>query len=404
MPIQEKDCYKKGLLGTTINDVSSKMNYVSDVIDWLNIMYSLACEDKSNKKDDRGMKCLKNAIGDQRLDANDYKNFQNLIKLVEILDKIKVGSEKAWRGRTKQKGFKNTLIHNSIIVRALARQAFCSQNEQQDDYRSSGLGMLWESIRIVINKSVIDKGIMKTLNELVSLIKKSIGNKTIKPSEYDEILKRLGVAFSPYSIPERVKDFLKNHIAYASLGEIDFAKCSSAFKWLNQEWANSFANKESIEHQFKFEDIRKCDIAKINAICDICEKNYERYEVLSEVKPSIGGNLYYLKDLYKLLSTLYNLFSKNSSFAKTFILNLDKSISWTNARLKDTVQKLSDAFGKNNASLLDFIKNINPNCSVSNDWKIWINKKEKTIKKLCTNNEDKNLVDKYWSAEGLPNN
>lgn len=50
------------------------------------------------------------------MDENKCPSFQELLELLVILNKISIGSKKAWNGRTKQKGFKITLEHSYEIL------------------------------------------------------------------------------------------------------------------------------------------------------------------------------------------------------------------------------------------------------------------------------------------------
>ena len=115
---KENEFYKIGFFGTTIKDASQSIKRPEHIVNWLNAMYNLAVSVStkhwwgSDKSDEKGMASLKKAIGTSKLNENEYKSFPKLLELLVILNKISIGSKKAWTGRTKQKGFKITLEHS----------------------------------------------------------------------------------------------------------------------------------------------------------------------------------------------------------------------------------------------------------------------------------------------------
>ena len=131
----EKDTkfHKIGLFGTTIKDASDKIKGPKDVIDFLYDMDTLY-ENGSKKhwwgtdtSSEKGMKCLHNLIDKNKNTLEKLKNgtensFYSLLDLFIILRNIFYGSEKAWRGRTKQPGFQKTLLTcNKTITNVLTK-------------------------------------------------------------------------------------------------------------------------------------------------------------------------------------------------------------------------------------------------------------------------------------------
>lgn len=349
------DCYKKGLFGTTIFDVSNKINSVDDVISWLEYMYNLATYTTEGKSEHKGMRRLLDVIEKNRVLELKYDSTELSVKikaigaLVTSLNYIEEGSKKAWVGRTKQKGFQNTLKKCQTVAQKALNKVSDEYKDKLKTEPANVQNIVTSIIEIkedVIKKSSDVNKVEKQVNEkIVKNIKGQnikINNeekdKTVKILKENKFLDEQDVKKIEIALEKKVEEPENNDVFNQKIDKN--SSFNQIAEWIFELAAFTEGKLRQMEENKTKDDQKKNDLGKISLA----------YQVLINDGKGTASYLYldnednhYLKCMY---ATLCAYMYMQNQCPKTYTKIFNEFIQ----KVKGEIKKLKEIIGKSSKS------------------------------------------------------